>query len=185
MRRVVCLLLVLMWLPEIAGQREGKIMRPEDGSALPSGNISIVAGGPAGRLELDGQPIKAEEPFPEVFHAKLAPLPGQHTLVFLWQGGRQEIRLFTGGNPPSDFRPFRNHPATEIECTQCHGLSSRGRFRFTGGCFNCHQQEAFVNSHQHAPHVLEQCGQCHNAHGSTAKALLILSREKACKLCHN
>jgi predicted CXXCH cytochrome family protein len=32
---------------------------------------------------------------------------------------------------------------------------------------------------------LEQCGQCHAAHGSTAKAHLILPRDKACGLCHS
>ena len=46
-------------------------------------------------------------------------------------------------------------------------------------------RKAFVESHQHAPHILEDCGRCHNAHGSTSASHLLLPREQACRLCHN
>ncbi|MFQ5929418.1 MAG: hypothetical protein ACE5MK_06950 [Acidobacteriota bacterium] len=187
MRKLPLLLALahLAWLPAAPEEEEGTIMRPEDGSALPLGEISIVAGGPGGKLELDGQAINTEEPFPDVFHAKVTPSPGEHKLALVWQGGRREIRFFVGDNAPPEFRPFRKHPPIAVECTWCHGLSRRGRFRFKGGCFHCHHQETFADIHQHPPHILEQCGLCHNAHGSTVKAHLILQREKACKLCHN
>lgn len=179
--------LLLVLASQLSGsmQEEGKIVRPGDGSVLPPGEISIVARAPEGKLELDGRAIPSEEPFPGVFNAKTKPTQGAHTLALIWPGGRKEIRFHVGDNPPAEFKPFRRHPPQAVACTDCHGLSSRGRFRFTGDCFGCHQQDTFPSAHQHTPSVLEQCGMCHNAHGSTAKAHLTLSRDQACKLCHN
>jgi predicted CXXCH cytochrome family protein len=168
----------------------GKILRPADKSAHVKGSIDIVATAPSGKLELDGKPIPVEQPFPNVFHGVLQAAPGQHTLVLKWDGGQKEVRFFAGPNAPASFTPFVEHPPNAgVECTQCHELSSRGRFRFKGGCFECHtqfrQQEAFAKVHTHPPSVLEQCGMCHNAHGSTVKSHLLHSKENACKICHN
>jgi len=177
--------LTLILLSSSSGNEQGKILRPQDGSALTSEEISIVATGPEGRLELDGQQILAQEPFPNVLHAKLRPTPGEHVLGLTWKGGRREIRFFVGENSPPTFRLFKQHPPVATDCTHCHGLSRRGRFRFKGGCFDCHDKETFVESHEHAPHILEDCGRCHNAHGSTSASHLLLPREQACRLCHN
>ena len=180
-----CWLTALVLGALAAAQDGGVIVRPTDRSALPEGEISVLARAAGGRLELDGAPVSAEAPFPNVLHAKVSPTPGEHTLALVWEGGRREIRFFAGQHAPAEYLPFRQHPPTEIACTQCHGVSRRGRFRFTGGCFECHEQEQFAGIHQHAPHVLEQCGMCHNAHGSTAQAHMTLSREIACKQCHD
>lgn len=183
--RVVLLLAAnLAWaqLPNEAG----KIMRPPDSSALPAGEVSVVATAPAGKLELDGQPIEAEEPFANVFHAKLTPAAGEHRLTLVWDGGRKEVRFFVGENAPAEFKPFQDHPPVPgVQCTQCHGVSRRGRFRFKGGCFDCHQKEDFTKVHPHPVHMIQDCGMCHNAHGSTVKAHLIMPKELACKQCHN
>lgn len=179
------LLGVLLWLALATAQEQGKILRPVDGAALPAGSeLSIIAKDPGGKLEIDGKPVPAEQPFPEVLHAKTKPAPGAHTLALVSEGGRQEIRFFVG-EAPAGFKAFRQHPPLAVECTQCHGLSARGRFRFKGGCFDCHKEEGFAKTHSHKTEVLSECGQCHNAHGSTEKALLLMPREKACKLCHN
>ena len=168
-----------------AAEDASKIMRPPDLSAHPSGAVDIVATAPAGRLTLDGKPLAAEQPFPNVFHATIHPAPGEHTLELQWEGGSKQTRFFVGANAPDEFKPFRQHPPLAgVECTQCHGLSSRGRFRFKGGCFDCHTQEQVLAKHPHEAHVLERCGDCHNAHGSTTDALMMLPREAACKLCH-
>jgi hypothetical protein len=166
-------------------QDEGKILRPVDGAALPTETADIIATAPAGRLELDGKAIAAEEPFPDVFHTT-APAPaGEHRLALIWEGGRKQIRFFTGANPPAGFKAFQQHPPLEgVECTQCHSVSRRGRFRFEGGCFDCHVEDNFTKTHPHAVHVLQECGLCHNAHGSTEKAHLLYPKETACKLCH-
>lgn len=170
-----------------AAEEEGKILRPADGAAFVSGSVDVVATAPGGKLELDGQEIEAEEPFPNVFHAKIQVSPGEHALTLVWEGGRRRVRFFTGDDPPAGFLPFQQHPTTlaEVPCTQCHGLSRRGRFRFVGGCFDCHRERTFTATHPHEIHVLEECGMCHNAHGSTAKALLLYPKEIACKLCHS
>lgn len=166
-------------------QDDGKILRPVDGAAIAGDTVDIIATAPAGRLELDGKAIAAEEPFPNVFHAKTQASAGEHRLALIWEGGRKEIRFFSGANPPADFKPFQQHPPLEaVECTQCHGVSRRGRFRFEGGCFACHVEDAFTKTHPHPVHVLQECGLCHNAHGSTEKAHLLYAKEKACKLCH-
>ena len=171
---------------ELAGpQEQGRIVRPVDGAALPPGEASFVARSPGGKLELDGKPLASEQPFPDVLHARTAPAAGTHTLALVSGAGRQEIRFFVGDGAPAGFKAYRKHPRVPVECTQCHALSNRGRFRFKGGCFDCHAQQAFAKPHSHTPEVLAECGQCHDAHGSTEKALLILPREKACKLCHN
>jgi predicted CXXCH cytochrome family protein len=167
------------------GDERGKLMRPLDGAALPPGEISIVARAPNGSIELDGKPLAAEKPFPGVLQARTTPAPGPHRLALVWDSGRQEIRFFVGPGAPPEFKPYRVHPPVAAACTQCHGLSKRGRFRFQGGCFDCHKQDAFPRTHNHTPDVLVECGECHNAHGSTERALLLLAREKACKLCHN
>jgi predicted CXXCH cytochrome family protein len=110
---------------------------------------------------------------------------GEHSLVLTWEGGRKEVRFFSGAKAPAGFAAFVQHPPiAEIQCTQCHELSARGRFRFKGGCFDCHKQETFVKAHTHPATVLQECGMCHNAHGSTVKSHLIHSKENSCKLCH-
>jgi predicted CXXCH cytochrome family protein len=169
-----------------ADDGDGKIMRPAENSAYASGQIDIVATAPDGKLQLDGAAIAAEQPFPNVLHAVLTAKPGLHSLALVWQGGKKEAHFFVGPNPPPGFQPFHQHPPiADVQCTQCHGLSRSGRFIFKGGCFDCHQRDNFDKIHTHDPGVLERCGMCHNAHGSTVKAHLLYSKDAACKLCHS
>jgi predicted CXXCH cytochrome family protein len=168
-----------------AADEQGKIMRPPDGSSFRSGPVDIIATAPGGTLEVDGKQITAEQPFPNVLHAKAEVAPGVHKLALVWPDGRKEIRFHTGPAVPAGFEPFRQHPpVTAVPCTQCHELSRRGRFVFKGGCFDCHQDATFARVHTHAKDVLQECGLCHNAHGSTKKSHLVFSREVACKQCH-
>jgi predicted CXXCH cytochrome family protein len=120
---------------------------------------------------LDSAFIESEQPFPNVLHATLRAKPGLHSLMLVWEGGMKEVHFFP--------------PVPGVQCTQCHSLSRSGRFVFKGGCFDCHQRDQFDGIHTHDPGVLERCGMCHNAHGSTVKADLLYSKEAACKLCHN
>lgn len=183
--RIVALV-ALLRLSSPAAEEAGKIMRPVEGAAVPAGPVDIVATASQGKLELDGKPLAVEEPFPNVFHATVKVSPGAHALVLMWPEGRKEVHFFAGENPPAEFQAFRQHPpAAEVKCTQCHEISKRGRFRFKGGCFDCHQQEGFAKIHSHDPGVLSQCGICHHAHGSVVKAHLLYPKETACKLCHN
>jgi hypothetical protein len=182
---VLALLAALPPMAVIGADEQGKILRPSDGAALTGESVDIIATAPGGRLELDGKAIEAAEPFPDVFHAKAPAAAGVHSLALLWDGGRKEIRFFLGANPPAEFKAFRAHPPqANVECAQCHGISSRGRFRFEGGCFACHVEDNFTKTHPHPVHVLEQCGLCHNAHGSTEETHLLHPKETACKLCH-
>jgi len=178
----------LLWCATVFGQDAGRIMRPTDMSAHPSGQIDVIAKAPAGKIELDGKVIDAEEPFADVFHTSVKTEPGEHVLAVVWEGGRKEVRFFVGENPPEGYKPFKTHPPLAgVECTQCHGVSRRGRFRFKGGCFDCHQdvQERFTQIHAHPEHTFVECGTCHNGHGSTAVKHLIHPKEVMCKLCHN
>jgi predicted CXXCH cytochrome family protein len=166
-------------------QEDGKILRPVDGAAIAGDAVDIIATAPGGRLELDGKAMEAGEPFRDIFHATVPAPAGEHRLALIWDGGRKEIRFFTGANPPAGFKAFQQHPPLEdVECTQCHGVSRRGRFRFEGRCFDCHVEDNFTKTHPHAVPVFQECGLCHNAHGSTEKALLLYPKETACKLCH-
>lgn len=162
----------------------GKIMRPADKSSH-NGPVDVVATAPAGKLMLDGKPVEVARPFPDVLHGVLKAGPGEHTLSLTWEGGRKDVRFFVGANAAAGFSAFRQHPPlADVACTQCHELSARGRFRFKGGCFDCHKQEGFAKVHTHPPAMLDQCGTCHDAHGSTVKAHLLHSKENSCKLCH-
>ncbi len=183
MRRLAAIFLAVL----LRGEEAGKIMRPADHAAMPSDQVDIVATAPAGKLELDGKAIVAEQPFPSVLHAKLKAAPGEHALALIWDGGRKEVRFFVGSKAPAGFLPFHQHPpVADIPCTQCHELSSRGRFRFkNNSCFDCHQKDSFTKVHTHDATVLTECGLCHNAHGSTVKAHLLYPKETACKQCHN
>lgn len=184
--RLCAALAALLCAAAPAAEEAGKIMRPVEGAALKAGPVDIIATAPGGKLELDGRPVTVEQPFPDVFHAVVPASPGAHTLALIWPDGRTQIKFFVGANPPAGFKPFHQHPPLEgVKCTQCHEISRRGRFRFKGGCFDCHQQDTFVKAHTHDAARLAQCGMCHNAHGSTAKANLLYPKETACKLCHN
>ena len=184
--RRIAAALALLALPALFAAEAGKLMRPTDGAAYPAGPLEIVARAPEGRLELDGKPVQAEAPFPEVLHGKLDVAPGEHVLALIWEAGWQEAKFFVGDNPPSGYAAFRPHPGFEgAACTQCHGVSRRGNFRFNGDCFACHTDEQYTAKHPHPKHQLEQCGMCHNAHGSTADAHLLYPREKACTICHS
>jgi predicted CXXCH cytochrome family protein len=164
----------------------GKILRPANNSFYGSGPIDMIATAPAGKMQLDGTFIQTEQPFPDVFHATLKPSTGMHSLVLLWEGGKKEVDFFVGPNPPAAFQPFHQHPPiSDVQCAQCHGLNRRGRFVAIGGCFDCHVRDDFSKIHTHEPNVLEHCGICHNAHGSTVKADLLYPKETACKICHN
>src|SRR5262249_53752806 len=166
-----------------AGEDDGKILRPSDSSSFANGQIDLVATAPSGKLELDGAGVEAEQSFPNVFHATLKASPGLHSLVLLWEGGKKEVRFFVGPNPPAGFQAFHQHPAAPgVLCPQCRGLNRRGRFALKGGCFDCHQGASFVKTHPHDASRLEQCGICHNAHGSTVKAHLLYPKETACKI---
>lgn len=169
-----------------ADDETGRILLPPDNSAYQTDSIDIIATAPSGKLQLDGSVIAAEKPFADVLHATLKARPGVHTVALVWEGGKKEVHFFVGPNAPAGFQPFRPHPPVpNVQCTQCHGLNRRGRFVFRGGCFDCHPTGGFTKVHTHEPTVLERCGSCHNAHGSTVKAHLFYSKEVACKLCHN
>jgi predicted CXXCH cytochrome family protein len=186
MKLVLAATIVLACVLLAADDEAGKILRPANDSSFKSGQIDVVATAPSGKLQLDGASIQTEQPFPDVFHATVKVPEGTHTLALLWEGGKKEVRFFVGPNPPAAFQPFRQHPPVpDVPCTQCHGSNRRGRFVFKGGCFDCHQRDGFAKIHTHEPAVLEQCGICHNAHGSTVKAHLLYSKETACKICHD
>ena len=181
MKVLLLCLAVSLWAEDA-----GQIMRPTEGAALRGSDVDIVATAPGGAILLDGKAVSAEQPFPNVWHAAVKASPGVHLLTLSWDGGKKEVHFYSGPNPPAGFAPFHQHPpVAEVTCTQCHEMNKRGRFRFKGGCFDCHQQEGFAKVHTHDAARLEQCGMCHNAHGSTAKALLLYSKETACKICHN
>lgn len=180
------LVAILVCQTGVAADEAGKILRPADKAALRAGPVRVIATAPEGRLELDGQAVAAEQPFPNVLTAAVSTSPGEHRLALIWKDGRKEITFFTGSEVPAGFAAFHPHPPPgDPQCTQCHGLSQRGRFVFKGGCFECHNREPFAKVHTHNAEVLSECGLCHNAHGSTVKAHLVFTKELACKQCHN
>ena len=168
------------------GADEPRIVKPPDGSWLPGTELAIIAKAADGRLLLDGQPIEAEQPFPNILHARVSVSAGRHSLRLATAEGDQTVLFHAGGPPDGDASPpYAHHPPIATSCSHCHSLSRRGRFRFSGGCQTCHPKEAFIDTHSHEPHELASCGMCHDAHGSSVENLLVLSADAACKQCHN
>ena len=162
------------------------LVKPLNGSWIPGGELEVIAKAAAGRLLLDGRPLESEEVFPGVFLARMDVEAGEHSLRVESAGGSQEIRFRSGAaEGGEDATPFADHPPVQVECTHCHSVSRRGRFRFSGGCQSCHGEERFIRTHSHQSHELASCGMCHDAHGSSVPNLLALPREQACKQCHN
>ena len=160
-----------------------RILRPTDGAALERGRITAFATAPGGRLELDGRAVAAEQPVPGVLRAEIEATPGPHRLELIWPGGRREARFFVGPNAPASFKSYRVHPPVAVDCTRCHAAEG-GRWRFRGGCFDCHARETFPQAHSHTADEMSGCGSCHNPHGSTERALLEAPRAEVCSRCH-
>lgn len=184
-RAVAPAALLLCWAFSLPAA-DSAIVKPPDGAWLPGTSVQIIAKGESAKLLLDGNPIEAEQPFPGIHVVTAELLPGTHSLRLESPAGVSEISFHSGGEPPNDAsEPYADHPPSRIACTHCHGLSRRGRFRFSGGCQSCHPKEPFIKTHSHEPHELASCGMCHDAHGSAAAQLLRLPKEQACKQCHN
>jgi predicted CXXCH cytochrome family protein len=161
------------------------ILRPTDGAALEEGKLSVIAAAQGGRLELDRVAVRLEEPAPGVLHGIVEVSPGEHTLALIWPGGRREARFFVGRDAPAPFVPYRQHPSSAIECSRCHEAGGEARWRFKGGCFDCHDRDEFPRSHSHTADEIPGCGSCHDPHGSTVAALLLAPRTKVCGQCHS
>lgn len=148
--------------------------------------MEFIAQAPDGRLYLDGEALEAEEPFPGVFRVKVSVPPGRHVLRLDSPDGSEEVTFHSGSSPADPAaEPYAEHPPVQTACAHCHSVSRRGRFRFSGGCDTCHVKEQFIRTHSHEPHELSSCGMCHDAHGSSAAKLLLMTRDLACKQCHN
>ena len=177
----------LLGLPAAPVAAEDPVLvKPLAGTWIPGGELEVIAKAVAGRLVLDGRPLEAEEVFPGILLARIAVEAGGHSLRVESAGGSQEIRFRSGAaEGGEDAVAFADHPPVRIECTHCHSVSRRGRFRFSGGCESCHAEGQFIRTHSHQRHELANCGMCHDAHGSSVPNLLALPREQACKQCHN
>src|SRR5262245_64092819 len=112
MKQIV--LFLALWHSAVLGEDEGKILRPENGAAVPLGEVNIIATAPGGRLLLDNQAVAVEQPFPNVFSAKTTPSSGRHRLTLIWEGGKSEIDFFVGDHPPADFKAFQDRKSTRL-----------------------------------------------------------------------
>ena len=162
------------------------IVKPPDGAWIQGEEIEIIAKAVEGRLLVNGEAVAAEEPFPGVLHYLGLLTGGRHTITLESAGGSRTVAFHLGKSPgDGTVQPYRDHPPVRMDCTHCHSVSRRGRFRFTGGCESCHAGQQFIRTHSHEQHELSSCGMCHDAHGSSAAKLLVVAREQACKQCHN
>jgi predicted CXXCH cytochrome family protein len=50
-------------------------------------------------------------------------------------------------------------------------------------CYQCHAEKRGPFAHNHAP-VQEDCGNCHNPHGTVADSLLKMRQPFLCHACH-
>jgi len=183
--------LALIAVAGFAQQPEGpRILRPADDSVLEPGPVSLIARTDGkGKLVLDGETLAARQPAAGVLTADLAPSPGRHELV-LTVGGRThriQFQIGTDPAPPADWKLYRAHPPS-ASCDTCHGVTGavwtiKGEAP-ASGCLSCHDAVSFQTFHTHASEELQDCGLCHDPHGSTAKRRLIMPKAVACRQCH-
>ncbi len=87
-------------------------------------------------------------------------------------------------------RPF-GHPVRggQMQCTDCHsphggpGLAELNHSTVNDQCQQCHAETRGPFLWEHAP-VTEDCGHCHQPHGSNHKALLQARTPWLCQQCH-
>jgi DmsE family decaheme c-type cytochrome len=86
-----------------------------------------------------------------------------------------------------------HHPVREgkMQCSSCHnphgtdGVGSlRTAERKNDLCYNCHSRYQGPFVYEHAP-VMEDCGICHDAHGTAANNLLRQNEPFVCLQCHS
>ena len=82
-----------------------------------------------------------------------------------------------------------HHPVREgmLGCTDCHAPHEDQRLTLgpaTASCTGCHQDVAGPWVFEHAP-VTEDCGHCHEPHGSVSPDLLTVTQPAACISCHS
>ena len=83
-----------------------------------------------------------------------------------------------------------HHPVIEgkMACTSCHDVHSDNpkaliKSSLNDTCFTCHMEKRGPFVHNHQP-VTEDCGICHNPHGTTVGNLLKSRPPFLCQECH-
>lgn len=81
-----------------------------------------------------------------------------------------------------------HHPVKEgaLSCVSCHDPHNGRQTTLRGKndqCFQCHQSLRGPKVFEHRP-VTEDCGTCHNPHGSPNPRLLTLTEPVLCLQCH-
>lgn len=162
------------------------IFAPADQSVV-SGEVRVVAGC-EGKAELlvDGKAVATESPHGGALTAAVKLGPGGHEIAV--EGGAK-VKVHVGEGAPVGWMKFREHPPGGAECTTCHVVRN-GEWVFAkaslvGVCFACHDKAAFPKTHTHEAGIVPDCQLCHAPHGSTAAKHLKMTKEAACKLCHN
>lgn len=84
-----------------------------------------------------------------------------------------------------------HHPVIEgkMTCTSCHDVHSDNpkaliKTSLNDTCYTCHMEKRGPFVHNHQP-VTEDCGICHNPHGTTIPNLLKSRPPFLCQECHN
>jgi len=161
------------------------ILSPTPGSLFGKGPVRVIARGDGkAELRLDGKAVAVERPAEGVIAATLNPGAGPHELAL----GEEKVKFAVGVKAGEEWTAFKEHPPV-ANCQNCHavknGVWSFQRASLITLCFPCHDKEKFPKTHTHVAGILADCQMCHNAHGSNVKAFLTMSRETACKQCHN
>jgi predicted CXXCH cytochrome family protein len=170
-------------------ERGPAILRPSHESVLKPGPISVVARvvKPA-RLTLDGKLVAANSPADNVLTAVVELSAGPHEFALESGGGTTKVSVVAAiASGPAGWGVFKVHPPS-AQCSSCH-VAKEGVWSLKGlaaaeNCTACHNAKKFPEKHTHEVKVLEQCQMCHDPHGSTMPALLIMDKETSCKQCH-
>jgi DmsE family decaheme c-type cytochrome len=108
------------------------------------------------------------------------------------KGGQPGICLTCHKEVRADLNRQAHHPIQEgkVKCTDCHtphgGFGSKGiKADSTPDlCYKCHAEKRGPFAYEHPP-VAEDCGICHQPHGSNHSNLLKSKSPQLCQDCHD
>jgi len=106
--------------------------------------------------------------------------------------GEVEVCMTCHADVRADFMQRSSHPVREglMACTDCHAPhgTADGSGLVAGAgtdtCYSCHAEKRGPMLWEHAP-VSEDCGLCHDPHGSVNPAMLVQRPPLLCQSCHS
>jgi len=166
---------------------ELRVLAPPDGAVLAGSTVTLIGMGSGGELEvtLNGRKVAGIKQSGRAFTGALELAEGKN--VLLVKSGLETRQQTFERKDKVDGRPqYRYHdPVKDGECKSCHpqGVGRTSPVSEARLCNSCHEPKTGF-THLHGPLGAGQCSICHDPHGSSYKAFLVMGVRALCVECH-